>query len=295
MDAVLAGADHRGMSISLQRPRVLPPRVVVYGPPKVGKSTFAAGAPSPVFLPLEDGLGTLDVPILAGESGKIASWPEFGEALQIVGDMPDVRTVVIDSVTAAQDLLFGQIAREAGVKSIADIDYGKGYPRALPRWLGMLGTLDALRASGKAIVLIGHSQVEPYANPEGETYDRHTLRLHQQAEGKPSLRAAVLEWADVLGFATLRTFASKVGKGFDERVIAKGAGERVLYTTPAPARVAGSRYALPDELPLEWSAFIGAYKAAVASARKPSTPVPSVQETEPEPERADQAEGSDEA
>lgn len=249
------------MSITLQRPRTLPPRIVVYGPPGVGKTTYAASAPSPVFLALEDGLGTLDVPVLAGESGRITSWPEFGEALQLCEEL-ECKTIVIDSITAAQDLLFAQVAKEDGAKSIADIAYGKGYPRALPRWLGMLAKLDDLRSRGKAIILIGHSQVEPYADPEGEPYDRHALRLHQQAEGKPSLRAATMEWADIVGFATMRSFKRKVGKGFEERTVAVGS-DRVLYTTPAPARTVKSRYTLPDELPLEWGALMTALKASM--------------------------------
>lgn len=256
-------------TITLQRPRALPPRVVVYGPPGVGKSTFAAGAPSPIFLALEDGLGTLDVPVLAGPTGRITSWPELGEALD-VAEQQIYRTLVIDSITSAQDLLFGQVAREANEKSIADVPYGKGYPRALSRWLGFLARLDAIRSTGHAIIAIAHSQVEAYADPEGEPYDRHAIRLHQQADGKPSLRAATMEWADVIAFATLRSFKRKVGKGFDERTVAAG-NERVLYTTPAPARAAKSRYALPDELPLTWAAFETAYRAATAPTRQPET------------------------
>jgi len=34
-------------------------RIVIYGPNKVGKSTFGAGAPAPVFLQTEDGLSGL--------------------------------------------------------------------------------------------------------------------------------------------------------------------------------------------------------------------------------------------
>ena len=37
------------------------PRVLVYGVEGIGKSTFAAGAPSPVFIQTEDGLGSLAV------------------------------------------------------------------------------------------------------------------------------------------------------------------------------------------------------------------------------------------
>ena len=36
------------------------PRILVHGVAGVGKTTFAAGAPAPVFICTEDGLGTLE-------------------------------------------------------------------------------------------------------------------------------------------------------------------------------------------------------------------------------------------
>ncbi len=38
-----------------------PPRVLLYGPAGIGKTTFGASAPRPIFLPIEDGLGRIDV------------------------------------------------------------------------------------------------------------------------------------------------------------------------------------------------------------------------------------------
>lgn len=261
------------MTISLrQRGPILPPRLVIYGPPKVGKSTFAATATRPVFLPTEDGLGTLDVPIIAGDTGKLDTWGDLHEALH-VAEASEARTIVIDSITAAQDLCFAEVCRQEGAaKSIADIPYGKGYPRALTLWLAFLARLDYARSLRKAIILIGHAQVETYADPEGEPYDRHALRLHQQSDGKPSLRAATTEWADVIAFAAQRVYKSKTGKGFDERTVA-GGGERVLYTQPSPSRTTGSRYPMPSEMPLTWAAFIGAWKLAVDAAAPKPAPV----------------------
>jgi hypothetical protein len=38
----------------------LPPRLTVYGPEGIGKSTFGNGAPAPIFLDVEGGLGEID-------------------------------------------------------------------------------------------------------------------------------------------------------------------------------------------------------------------------------------------
>jgi hypothetical protein len=41
----------------VQRGRITrPPRVIIYGSEGIGKSTFGAEAPRPVFIPTEDGL-----------------------------------------------------------------------------------------------------------------------------------------------------------------------------------------------------------------------------------------------
>ncbi len=37
-----------------------PPRLLIYGTEGIGKSTTAAGAPKPIFIPTEDGLDQID-------------------------------------------------------------------------------------------------------------------------------------------------------------------------------------------------------------------------------------------
>ena len=41
-----------------------PPRIIVYGDHKIGKSTFGASCPRPVFLQTEDGIESLGVDAL---------------------------------------------------------------------------------------------------------------------------------------------------------------------------------------------------------------------------------------
>ena len=37
-----------------------PPRILLYAPHGIGKTTFGAGAPKPIFIPTEDGLNDID-------------------------------------------------------------------------------------------------------------------------------------------------------------------------------------------------------------------------------------------
>ena len=47
--------------MEIKKPDLLPVRTIIYGSDKVGKSSFAASAPNPLFLDLEGGLGELAV------------------------------------------------------------------------------------------------------------------------------------------------------------------------------------------------------------------------------------------
>ena len=49
-------------TLSLQPRRLKPPRILIFGPHKIGKSSFGAMADRPVFIQTEDGLSNIDVP-----------------------------------------------------------------------------------------------------------------------------------------------------------------------------------------------------------------------------------------
>jgi len=154
-------------------------------------------------------------------------------------------------------LIWDAVCKEYGVKSIekADGGYGKGYIHALTYWREVLNGLDALRLErGMAVILIAHSKVERFEDPLSQSYDRYSPRLHKHAN------AMVCEWADAVLFARHKYRTQTEDAGFGrERTIAVGlgkdGGERVLTTVGGPAWIAKSRYALPPEIPLAWSAI----------------------------------------
>jgi len=247
----------------VQRGRVAAPRrTTIYGPHGVGKSTFGAMAEAPIFLQTEDGLTNIDC-----ERLPLAT--EYADVIAALGELysepHEYRTVVVDSVDWLERLIWAEVCQKRGVESIEDIGYGKGYVFALTNWREVLSGLDALRNERDMhIILIAHAQIEKFANPETDTYDRYSPRLQKLAS------ALVQEWCDDVLFATYRIHTKTTNEGFDrKRVQGIGTGERIIRTTERPAHVAKNRLGLPEEFPLDYRIY-----AAFCRGENPLTETP---------------------
>lgn len=245
-------------SISRTTRNSLPPRVVVHGDGGVGKSTFAAGAYNPIFLPFEDGLSGLEVDAFP----LLRSYQESVDALAaLASEQHSYGTVVVDSLDWLEPLVWDKVARDNGKKSIEDIPYGKGYAEALPMWRTFLDGLNHLREQrGMAVILIAHSQIKRFEAPDSEPFDRYEIKLHRGAS------AMVREWADIIGFAHHETAIKKDSNGFTTRARGVATGRRLLRVVETPACVAKNRYSLPEVIPLSWDALLGAMTPAAEAA-----------------------------
>ncbi len=237
------------MLSQIQRGRApAPRRTLVYGVHGVGKSTFGSMAEKPVFIQTEDGLGNIECERfpLAGQ------YPDVVAALsELYTEQHEYRTVAVDSLDWLERLIWADVCKKRGIESIEDVGYGKGYVFALTNWREVLAGLDALRNDrGMGVILIAHAQIERFANPETDTYDRYSPRLHKQAS------AFVQEWADEVLFATYSIHTKATDEGFGrKRVQGIGTGERIIRTSERPAHVAKNRLNLPDEIPFDYRIY----------------------------------------
>ena len=242
------------MSISLKDIRKnnfdLPPRVVIHGTPGIGKTTFAAGAPSPIFIQTEDGLGNL-----APDAFPLAR--TFDDVIGAFGALfaeeHDYHTVVIDSLSALETLIWNKVAKDGDKASIEDFGYGKGFTIALDHWHTFLDGINALRDKGIMPVMIAHTDVVRFDSPETEPYDRYLIKLHKRAF------QLLYERADIIGFANYQTAVVKTEAGFNKKV-SRGVetGDRRLHLIEKPAYVAKNRYSLPESIDLSWSSLADA-------------------------------------
>jgi hypothetical protein len=221
------------------------PRLFLYSVEGLGKTTFAAGAPNPIFICTEDGLGSLQVdhfPLCQKAS-------DITDAIAtLCTEDHDFRTVVLDSADWSEALIQRDIDTKHDAKDLA---YGKGALILAERWREILDGLNWLRVNKNMIViLLGHATIKRFDSPEVEPYDRYQPRLQERSS------ALIREWCDGVFFGNYRTIVKKDDVGFNKtnnRGISTG--ERLMFTSEKPAYMAKNRYSLPESLPMSWEAF----------------------------------------
>ena len=239
---------HKMLLDSVQQSKPHHPRVVLSGVPGVGKSTMAAGMPSPLFIAAESGTRFLDVPTF-----EPTSW---GDVLQIVDELDrgaqGFESLVIDSVDHLEPLCWDYVCQNySGDKGrkhsrITEFGYYKGFEHAGQEWRRLLRALDGL-TDRMPVVLIGHSVVKEFKNPSGPDFARYVLKLE-----KKHAAPVLVEWADVVAFAAF----DDVVVHSDGRSKVAGSGERVMHLHRRPAWDAKCRWDVPPTLPLNWWALM---------------------------------------
>jgi hypothetical protein len=224
-----------------------PQRIVLYGTEGIGKSTFAADAPSTIFIPTEAGTEHLDV----ARMPMPESWRDVLDACDALMGEHSYKTVAIDTLDALEPMCWAHTCAtkkngEKRAEHPEDFGFGKGYEFALDTWRVLLAKLDRLRDErGMNVILIAHSWVKPFKSPDTEDFERYELKLHRKASG------LIKEWADCVLFAMHETLTHKQ----NNRAKGIGTGNRVIYTTRTAAYDAKNRAGLPESLPLSWAAF----------------------------------------
>lgn len=234
--------------MNIQKTGGKPPRILIYGPQKIGKSTFGSQSEKPVFIQTEDGLDALG----ADAFPLSKSYEDVMKNIeQLATQEHDYKTLVVDSLDHLEPLVWKALCKEHNVKTIEEVlkGYGKGYVLALDLWREYLTALDYLRdEKGMTIIQIAHAQIKRFESPLTDSYDKYEIKMHKLAAG------LLAEKSDIILFANywvgiVKEAESSRQKDDDKRKRAIGGGDRILYSEERPAFIAGNRYSLPPEIP----------------------------------------------
>jgi len=239
-------------------------KVVVYGPEGIGKSTFAAQFPRPVFDDTEGSTTHMDV----NRTPFSSSWTMLLEHIQYFVKNPTLLdTYIIDTADWAERLCLSQICSKTDKKGIEDFGYGKGYVYLYEEFGRMLNLLQDLIDVGVNVVITAHAKLKKIEQPdEMGSYDHWELKLEKQTA--PLLK----EWADMLLFVNYKTFVINVdGQGAEKGKNKAQGGSRVMYTTHSTSWDAKNRQGLKPELKFEYSEI--AHVIPSKNSIIPATPV----------------------
>lgn len=237
-------------------------RAVIAAQEKMGKTTFIAGAPNVLLVPLEVGYAGVNV----AKTPMIQSWEDLQTLIMEItanaqrGQFP-YKTLALDSATALERHLHDYVLRQdpaykPGSKKSATMEsahggYGKAYNLANDYFNGFLQQMDALAVYAQLnILLTCHVFSSKVIDPTAGEYDSWDLLLHspknQKTYGK---REMITQWADVVGFLYEPVFISQANEKAMAKVSSQNKG-RVMGLSRTPAYTAGNRYGLMGELPI---------------------------------------------
>lgn len=224
---------------------VQPPRVLIYGPPGLGKTSLAAEFPKPVIFDIERGIPRgLSIP----HFDALDSYDAVMEAITaLYNEDHDYGTVIVDTLDRYEPMLWAKLCETQKWHSIEDPGYGKGYVLADPLWRDFLDGLNALRRDkAMAVVLIAHSQIGTFDSPTSAPYSKYDIRLHKRA------LAMVQDEVDAILFLNQDATIKSTDKGFNKtHVHAEGGGTRWVYCEARPAFTAKNRFGMPEKFIFE--------------------------------------------
>ncbi len=240
-------------------------KVVLYGPEGIGKSSFAAKFPQPVFIDTEGGTKRLNVARLPAPT----SWAMLLDEVEEVrkGNVP-CRTLVVDTADWAERLCIEAVCAKAKVHGIEDFGYGKGYTYVKEEFSRLLDALEEVLNTGRHVVVLAHAAITKFEQPDAVgNYDRWGMKTSKQVA--PLLR----EWCDMLLFANYKTIVEKSGSGQNAKNKASGA-RRVMYTAHHACWDAKNRFGLPEEVPFDYASIAACIEGSTHAPAAPAAPTP---------------------
>ena len=193
--------------------------ILIYGAPKVGKTSFSVQMPKNLLLAFEHGFNALGG-IKAVDIDKWATFKQVIRQLQQPEAKEMYSTITIDTATIAYTMCEDFICTQQNINRIGDLPYGAGYGLVEKEFQGCLRQITQM---GYGIVLIAHSVPRVEKTPEGSEIEIVSPDLPKRGY------KVINQLVDIIGYIDII---------WDK----EGNEKRVLYTRKTSQIMAGSRF-----------------------------------------------------
>lgn len=220
------------------------PITLLYGVEKVGKSSLAAQAPSPVLMRTAGERTPAEVSIETfPEMADLNDFFDHFEALYV--EDHSFETLILDSADGLNRLAAAYVCKANNWDNIESPGFGKGFVALEDCWANeIMARLISLRdEKGMNIILVAHAETFRFDSPTSDPYARYRPNLPK------GVAPIVQAQSDIIAFVNHRVSIVKEDVGFKKEVKrGEGAGIRVIYLDERPGFIAGNRYSMPSEI-----------------------------------------------
>jgi hypothetical protein len=270
------------------RIRIGAQRTLLKGGPGSGKTHLLSEFERSFFLPVESGTTGFSpsyachffeseegVPTIPRSFAALIEMLKLFIMANVLADGASQRPyahLMIDSVSAVEDLIHAEVCRQNGARSMEDADYGpKLYYATVPLWRQFLAAVDTVvTQSGANVWLTGHTEETSAANQAGETFRKTTLRIKATGKVQDDIRSLITQAFDNDWLLSQQITVKRGGRG--QRTVAL-AGGRIVLTQPGDTPGGGSyeaksRIRVPERIPATQEDIRAAMKAGVTRPPK---------------------------
>jgi len=221
--------------------------IMIYGSPKIGKTTFCATQlPNVLLLAAEVGYHAIP----GVKAVDITKWSDVKKIVKQL-DSPQAKemysTFVFDTIDLFAQYCEEYVCQQNGVNDISEVPYGKLYKIYSKEFSNIFRKITMM---GYGIVCVAHQEIKVARNDKGEEYEAIQPVLEKRA-----LKA----------INALVDFVLYVGQEWDEN----GNNNRYFYTRNTPFIMAGSRFGeMAPKIPFSYNALIEEITKAMNSSVK---------------------------